>query len=59
VNEGRFEALPQAGQQVEAIYLLPAAASAAPAPVAPAPNAIPSATPIVPKKSPFPSLTTP
>jgi lipopolysaccharide export system protein LptA len=55
VNEGRFEALPQSGQQVEAVYLLPAAASAAPAPVAPAPNATPS----VPMKSPFPSLTTP
>jgi lipopolysaccharide export system protein LptA len=55
VNEGRFEALPQSGQQVEAVYLLPATASAAPAPVAPAPNAAPS----VPPKSPFPSVTTP
>ncbi len=49
VNEGRFEALPQAGQQVEAIYLLPAEAAAAPAPVAPAPGLVKPATP----KEPF------
>lgn len=54
VNEGRFEALPQAGQQVEAIYLLPAEASAAPAPVAPAPAAA-----AAPKKEPFPTPKTP
>jgi lipopolysaccharide export system protein LptA len=52
VNEGRFEALPQAGQQVEAIYLLPADASAAPAPVAPAPGV---AKPAAPQKDPFPA----
>jgi lipopolysaccharide export system protein LptA len=48
VNEGRFEALPQAGQQVEAVYLMPAGAGAPPAPVAPAP--MPAAKP---EKQPF------
>jgi lipopolysaccharide export system protein LptA len=50
VNEGRFEAVPQAGQQVEAIYLVPADTSPVPAPVAPAPNPSPAPT-----KQPFPT----
>jgi lipopolysaccharide export system protein LptA len=55
VNEGRFEAVPENGQQVEAIYLVkdtsPApvpVAPAAPAP-APAPSKVPFPTPQPPK----------
>ncbi len=49
VNEGRFEAVPQNGQQVEAVYLVQDT-SPAPVPVAPAPA--PAATPT---KVPFPT----
>ena len=49
VNEGRFEAVPQAGKQVEAIYLVPTDAAAPPTPVAP--QAAPAPTP---PKMPFP-----
>lgn len=50
VNEGRFEAVPENGQQVEAIYLIKDN-SPAPVPVAPA---APTPTP-APSKVPFPS----
>jgi lipopolysaccharide export system protein LptA len=48
VNEGRFEAVPQNGQQVEAVYLVQDT-SPAPVPVAPSPTAAPAPT-----KVPFP-----
>lgn len=54
VNEGRFEAVPQPGQQVEAIYLLPEDTNPIPAPVAPAPQPSPQ-----PEKQPFPTPTAP
>jgi lipopolysaccharide export system protein LptA len=49
INEGRFDAVPQSGQQVEAIYLLPPDAAPVPKPQAPAAPASP-----VPTKQPFP-----
>ncbi len=54
VNEGRFEALPQTGKQVEAIYLVPPDAAPVPAPVAPAQPAADE-----PKSMPFPTPTLP
>jgi lipopolysaccharide export system protein LptA len=54
INEGRFDATPQPGQQVEAIYLLPP--DAAPVPTPKAPAATPATTPAsaAPAKQPFP-----
>jgi lipopolysaccharide export system protein LptA len=49
VNEGRFEALPQAGKQVEAIYLMPPDTTPVPAPT---PATQPSPTV---QKQPFPT----
>ncbi len=49
INEGRFDAVPQPGQQVEAIYLLPPDAAPVPQPQAPAAPA-----PAAPAKQPFP-----
>jgi lipopolysaccharide export system protein LptA len=49
INEGRFDAVPQPGKQVEAIYLLPPDAAPVPQPQAPAPAATPA-----PVKQPFP-----
>jgi lipopolysaccharide export system protein LptA len=55
INEGRFDAAPQPGQQVEAIYLLPP--DAAPVPQAQAPAANPA--PVTSTKQPFPTPTQP
>jgi lipopolysaccharide export system protein LptA len=49
INEGRFDAVPQPGQQVEAIYLLPPDAAPVPKPQAPATAVTPA-----PAKQPFP-----
>jgi lipopolysaccharide export system protein LptA len=49
INEGRFDATPQPGQQVEAIYLLPPDAAPVPKPQAPA-----APVPAAPTKQPFP-----
>lgn len=49
INEGRFDAVPQSGKQVEAIYILPPDAAPVPTPQAPAAPA-----PAAPKKQPFP-----
>ncbi len=49
INEGRFDAAPQSGKQVEAIYLLPPDAAPVPKPQAPAAPATPAPT-----KQPFP-----
>lgn len=57
VNEGRFEALPQTGKQVEAIYLVPPDAAPIPAPSAPTQPAQPA--PEEPKSMPFPTPTLP
>lgn len=53
LNEGRFEATPQAGQQVEAIYILPPDAAPVPAPQAPV-----APSPVTPTKQPFPTAPT-
>jgi lipopolysaccharide export system protein LptA len=49
INEGRFDAAPQSGKQVEAIYLLPPDAAPVPKPQAPAATVTPA-----PAKQPFP-----
>ncbi|MFM2430469.1 MAG: hypothetical protein RLZZ511_1682 [Cyanobacteriota bacterium] len=52
LNEGRFEATPQAGQQVEAIYIMPPETT--PVPAAQAPTAPAPVAPVTSTKQPFP-----
>jgi lipopolysaccharide export system protein LptA len=54
INEGRFDATPQPGQQVEAIYLLPPDAAPVPTPKAPAATPATTPAPAAPAKQPFP-----